>query len=63
MPDGDDLGPVVDVLHLPAHDVLVLDHDGREVLVPFVTAGGAIEFDMPALVVTASKAEQYAASI
>jgi len=32
---GQRLGPVVDVLHSPAGSLLVLDHDGREVLVPF----------------------------
>lgn len=31
------VGPVVEVLHLPAQDVLVLDEGGSEVLVPFVT--------------------------
>jgi 16S rRNA processing protein RimM len=33
---GEVLGPVTDVLHLPAQDVLVLDYDGREILVPFI---------------------------
>jgi 16S rRNA processing protein RimM len=33
---GAEVGPVTDVLHLPSQDVLVLDVDGREVLVPFV---------------------------
>lgn len=33
---GQRLGRVTDVLHLPAQDTLVLDVDGREVLVPFV---------------------------
>jgi 16S rRNA processing protein RimM len=33
---GEPLGPVTDVLHLPAQDVLVVDHDGREILVPFI---------------------------
>lgn len=33
---GERLGRVADVLHLPAQDMLVLDVDGREVLVPFV---------------------------
>jgi 16S rRNA processing protein RimM len=32
------LGTVVDVLHLPEQDTLVIDHEGREVLVPFVSA-------------------------
>jgi 16S rRNA processing protein RimM len=36
--DGTVLGPVTDVVHMPLQDVLVLDHDGREVLVPFVHA-------------------------
>jgi len=34
---GAAIGHVTDVLHLPAQDVLVLDADGREVLVPFVS--------------------------
>ena len=36
--DGTVLGGVTDVLHMPMQDVLVLDHAGREVLVPFVRA-------------------------
>ena len=32
-----------------------LREEAEQVLVPFVTAGGAVEFDLPALVVTASK--------
>ncbi len=36
--DGQALGDVIDVLHLPAQDVLVVRHDGRDVLVPFVVA-------------------------
>ena len=31
--------------------------EAERVLVPFVTAGGAVAFDMPALVVTASKSD------
>ena len=31
-------GIVTDVLHLPAQDTLVIDHDGKEILVPFVKA-------------------------
>ena len=40
LPDGTPLGPVVDVLHLPHGDVLVVRRDdtGSEVLVPFVKA-------------------------
>jgi 16S rRNA processing protein RimM len=33
---GEPLGQVSDVLHLPAQDVLVVRHDDRDVLVPFV---------------------------
>ncbi|MEJ7628582.1 MAG: ribosome maturation factor RimM [Nocardioidaceae bacterium] len=33
---GEHLGVVTDILHLPAQDTLVLEVDGREVLVPFV---------------------------
>ncbi len=36
--DGVDRGRVVDVLHLPAHDSLVVDVGGRQVQVPFVEA-------------------------
>ncbi|GAA3547177.1 ribosome maturation factor RimM [Aeromicrobium flavum] len=36
--DGQTRGTVTEVLHLPAHDTLVLDLDGREVQVPFVEA-------------------------
>jgi 16S rRNA processing protein RimM len=35
---GAEAGEVSDVLHLPAHDVLVIRRDGREALVPFVSA-------------------------
>jgi 16S rRNA processing protein RimM len=53
--DGAALGPVTDVLHAGTADYLVLDHDGREVLVPFVRAivpsvdiaGGAVVVDPP----------------
>lgn len=31
------LGEVTDVLHLPAHDMVVVKHEGRDVLIPFVT--------------------------
>jgi len=34
--DERDLGLVREVLHLPGHDLLAVDYDGREVLVPFV---------------------------
>jgi 16S rRNA processing protein RimM len=34
--EGSEVGVVRDVLHLPGQDLLAIDHDGREVLVPFV---------------------------
>ncbi|MDO4605824.1 MAG: ribosome maturation factor RimM [Bowdeniella nasicola] len=34
---GEERGTVRDVLALPAQDVLVIDYEGREVLLPFVT--------------------------
>ncbi len=54
--DGDLVGHVAQVLHLPGHDVLVVkDDSGAEVLVPFVTAivtqvdlaAGAVTVDLP----------------
>ena len=36
--EGIEWGLVVDVMHLPAQDTLVIDHNGREILVPFVKA-------------------------
>jgi len=36
--EGIDWGLVVDVMHLPAQDTLVIEHNGREILVPFVKA-------------------------
>jgi 16S rRNA processing protein RimM len=50
---GTELGRVGGVLHLPAHDVLVVEQDGREALVPFVSqhvpavdvAGGTVTID------------------
>jgi 16S rRNA processing protein RimM len=35
---GVEVGCIAAVLHLPAHDVLVVERDGREALVPFVAA-------------------------
>ena len=37
-PDGAVVGTVTSVVHLPHQDTLVVDADGREVLVPFVSA-------------------------
>ncbi|MDQ3485218.1 MAG: ribosome maturation factor RimM [Actinomycetota bacterium] len=34
---GTTVGEVTDVLHLPAQDVIVVDCDGRDVLIPFIT--------------------------
>lgn len=33
---GTSLGKVREVLHLPAHDVLAIDRDGEEILIPFI---------------------------
>ncbi|HEX3731549.1 MAG TPA: ribosome maturation factor RimM [Mycobacteriales bacterium] len=54
--DGEVLGKVIEVRHGPGSDYLVLSHDGREVLVPFVwaivpevdLAGGRVVIDPPA---------------
>ena len=34
---GTTFGKVTDVLHLPAQDVIVVDCEGRDVLIPFIT--------------------------
>ncbi len=55
-PDGATLGTVREVLHAPASDLLVLDTDRGEVLVPFVRAivpevdllAGRVRLDPPA---------------
>jgi 16S rRNA processing protein RimM len=36
--DGLDIGLVTDVINLPGQDVLAVDYNGREVLIPFVKA-------------------------
>jgi len=36
--DGIELGPVTDVINLLGQDVLAVDYNGREVLIPFVKA-------------------------
>jgi len=36
--DGLELGLVTDVINLPGQDVLAVDYNGREVLIPFVKA-------------------------
>ncbi|MHB8340566.1 MAG: ribosome maturation factor RimM [Mycobacteriales bacterium] len=57
LPDGESLGVVTDVLHLPAQDTLTVQRlDGRELLVPFVgavvpevdVAGGRLVVNPPA---------------
>lgn len=57
LPDGEPLGVVTDVLHLPAQDTLAIRRpDGREILVPFVRSlvpevdltGGRLLVDPPA---------------
>jgi 16S rRNA processing protein RimM len=56
--DGRLLGQVAEVLHLPMQDVLVLRHEGRDQLVPFVAdivpvvdlaAGRVVVEDLPGL--------------
>jgi len=56
--DGDDVGTVTDVQHLPEQDLLVIDVGGRDVLVPFVSelvpevdldAGHLVVADRPGL--------------
>jgi 16S rRNA processing protein RimM len=56
--EGEALGEVSDVLHLPAQDVLVVRHNERDVLVPFVMdivpvvdvdAGRVVIVDVPGL--------------
>ncbi len=37
-PNGERIGKVTDILELPANDVLVIDRNGKEVLVPLVAA-------------------------
>lgn len=34
--DGRKIGPIVDVVHIPGQDLLVIEFDGREVMIPFV---------------------------
>ncbi len=55
---GEVVGPVTDVLHLPAQDVLVIRRGSRDVLVPFVcelvpavdlTSGQVVVADQPGL--------------
>lgn len=59
--EGEGIGELVDVLHLPASDVYVIDCEGREVLIPAVDeivrkidvdAGEIIIFPMEGLIET-----------
>jgi len=34
--DGKEIGKVIDVLHLPGQDTLVIEAEGKEILIPFV---------------------------
>ena len=34
--DGSEIGPIVDVVHLPGQDLLVIDNNGNEIMIPFV---------------------------
>jgi len=38
LPDGTELGTISDVVHVPGQDLLAIDVDGREVLIPFIAA-------------------------
>lgn len=33
---GREIGPIIDVIHIPGQDLLVIEHEGREVMIPFV---------------------------
>ena len=35
--NGEKVGTIIDVVHIPGQDLLVIDHNGREVLIPFVS--------------------------
>ena len=54
--DGKELGVVVDVLQLPAQDTLVVDYNGRELLIPFVTKH-VPKVDIAKKLITASNLE------
>lgn len=65
--DGSDLGTLKAVVHGPAQDLLVIDVEGREVLVPFVSAlvpevdvvaGHLVVADVPGLIEDAPDAEE-----
>ena len=64
---GDDIGPVREVLHLPAQDVLVVaDGAGGQALIPFVSeivpevdlAAGVVRVDPPPGLLDLGRAEQ-----
>jgi 16S rRNA processing protein RimM len=65
---GDDVGEVIDVLHLPDQDLLVIGRGDHEVLVPFVsaivpevdTAGGRVVIDPPRGLLDPAEADEAA---
>ena len=68
-PDGDKIGQVTDVLHLPDQDLLVISPaDATEVLVPFVAqlvpeidlAGGRVVIDPPRGLLNPEEADEVA---
>jgi len=64
--DGSELGTVTEVVHLPGHDLLAVDHDGDEWLVPFAKEiavsvdldAGVVEVDPPAGLLDAGDGDQ-----
>ncbi len=54
--EGKELGVVVDVLQLPAQDTLVVDYNGGELLIPFVTKH-VPKVDIAKKLITASNLE------
>jgi 16S rRNA processing protein RimM len=36
LPNGTAVGPVIDIVHIPGQDLLVIDYGGREIMIPFV---------------------------
>lgn len=54
---GTTIGTVVDVLSLPAQDTLVIDHNGDELLIPFVKAH-VPDIDLTKRVITIEKYEE-----
>lgn len=63
---GDEIGPVREVLHLPAHDVLVVAAGGGQTLIPFVSeivpevdlTAGVVRVDPPPGLLDLGRAER-----